>query len=570
MRRGLADFGIIISMAYQEIRLDPLYFFLQISRRIPSKFKCRFEKSKLSFLPYRLRVVGFFLLDRSSDALEILDKCPARSLYNNIRVHLGIPPLVNGGAASKSRVQARYLWKIGECAAAIETAPKNSYLQRYYTDDLKLMQPGRYMRLKQTGYIHNYPENNDRPRILHLLTNSLPYTQSGYSIRSHEVLRSQAHFADTMSVTRLGYPTIIGKRHSSDMDTVDGITYQRVIPYWMPSLKSKRLRCSARRMEESIEKFRPDILCTTTNYENAIIVESLAYKYGLPWIYEMRGELENTWLARFSKQQQTKRMISEYYSTIREREVDMAKKATMVVVLSQVQKQSLVRRGVDAKKITVIPNAVPDDIFSVELQSPKKSRKHLGLPEQGFWVGAVSSLVDYEGFDILLEAVAQMRSEGHDVRCLLVGDGAAKPALEKLVRDFQIDEYVVMPGKIPYEDVAQWYQALDCFIVPRKDTPVCRVVTPIKPLTAVAFKRPVIASDLPALREILHRGASGFLFTPGSFEELSDLVIELKKRLHNPIQICKCTHNFSRRMTWSYNGDRYERLCKTLRSGDNG
>ena len=71
-----------------------------------------------------------------------------------------------------------------------------------------------------------------------------------------------------------------------------------------------------------------------------------------------------------------------------------------------------------------------------------------------------------------------------------------------------------------------WYQALDVFCVPRLDTPVCRLVTPIKPMTAMALGRPVVVSSLPALRELTTPGASRS-FPPGDAEALARVLIRM-------------------------------------------
>src|SRR5699024_4544265 len=75
-----------------------------------------------------------------------------------------------------------------------------------------------------------------------------------------------------------------------------------------------------------------------------------------------------------------------------------------------------------------------------------------------------------------------------------------------LARDLGIEDSVHLPGRVPREQARQWVQAMDVVAVPRLDLEVTRSVTPQKPVEAMALGRPVIVSDLPALRETVTDG----------------------------------------------------------------
>ena len=142
-------------------------------------------------------------------------------------------------------------------------------------------------------------------------------------------------------------------------------------------------------------------------------------------------------------------------------------------------------------------------------------------------MGSVSSLVGYEGFGVLLRAVARCRTRGVDVRCAVVGDGVSRPELVALAGELGLEKPVcVLPGRVDRATALDWYQALDVFCVPRLDTPVCRLVTPLKPMTAMALGRPVVASDLPALSE-LTASAANRSFPAGDVEALSRVLTRL-------------------------------------------
>ena len=141
-------------------------------------------------------------------------------------------------------------------------------------------------------------------------------------------------------------------------------------------------------------------------------------------------------------------------------------------------RDDLVARGLSPDRVTVVPNAVDDALLDPARDlSAREARARLGLPEDGLWVGTVTSVVDYEGLDLLVRAVAELRSEGRDIRAAIVGDGTARPALLELVDSLGLTDAVVLPGRVPSSTAHDWHRALDIFAVPRRDSEVTRTVT---------------------------------------------------------------------------------------------
>ncbi|WP_092008929.1 glycosyltransferase family 4 protein [Brevibacterium siliguriense] len=134
-------------------------------------------------------------------------------------------------------------------------------------------------------------------------------------------------------------------------------------------------------------------------------------------------------------------------------------------------------------------------------RTPADMRRSLGLPGDGIWVGTAASIVGYEGLDDLVDAVILARSQGTDLRLLIAGDGVALPELRE--RAAVLGENAVFTGRVSQSQAIEYQLALDAIVVPRKDEPVCRLVTPIKPIEAMGLARPVVISDLPALRELV-------------------------------------------------------------------
>lgn len=351
--------------------------------------------------------------------------------------------------------------------------------------------------------------------VLHVLTNSLPHSTGGYAIRSHEILKAQAEIGLSPSaITRLGYPVSVGKMPAGAFELVDAIQYARVLPTFYPLRFAKQVRLYADCIAREAEERGASVLHTTTPWPNAAATSLAAAKLGIPWVYEVRGEPEATWAAYQPAESQPEQ--SAYFHAARAKEEEAMRAAAAVVVLSQTSKEAIQARGVHGR-IVVVPNAI--DAGSPAKRIDQEEARHvLKLPQRRY-VGAVSSVVEYEGFDTLIRSLHRLP---RDVAVLLVGDGTYLPALKRLAATERLADRVVFAGRQPTTQIAPWYCALDVFVSPRVDTPVTRTVTPMKTLQAHAFGIPVVASDLPALREVTRQKA--FYFTPGDPAALAQAI----------------------------------------------
>lgn len=335
------------------------------------------------------------------------------------------------------------------------------------------------------------------PRVLFYLTNSLPHTHSGYAYRSQSTLSALSQYGiQVCAVTRLGYPVTVGQIPKAPKELVDGISYFRLLPWTYSGSVLKRSSAAVDQIVELALAQKSNILHTTTDYNNALIVAEAAKRLRVPWVYEVRGELERTWLSRQEESIRSNPEESEFYLRARHQEEASMHAANAVVALSEVSKLQLVDRGIDPNKIVVIPNAVEEQFIGKKF-SKAALREELRLPK-GKIVGSVTSVVEYEGLDDLIRAAAN----GYEGVILIVGDGVFLPDLKSLACSLGVQDRVIFAGRQPNKDIWKWYAVIDIFVVPRKDTLVCRTVTPIKPVMAQALGIPVVTSDLPALREI--------------------------------------------------------------------
>ncbi|MBI9114616.1 glycosyltransferase family 4 protein [Sanguibacter suaedae] len=529
---------------------DPLLLAVQVVRRAPRRVGAAAAGALLAGARGRQVSVraatALWLLDRPDEARSRLRAVFARSadraggrrsptgpvrarLAGELAVQLGVtddaPAAVR---ASSPSVEVRARWQSGDVSGAVRAAsaqPSTRALHARLVSEAAVMTVGHL--IGETAGSGTAARTGGTS-VVHVLTNSLPHTQSGYAQRSHSVLLAQRDAGlRPVATTRLGYPVSVGRLGARHTDVVDGITYRRLLAPVAGRTAEDRVRQGVDLLVPIARDHGADALHATTNYTNALVARAAAHRLGVPWVYEVRGLLEETWVAsRPSRAERETAAASERYRMLRARETELTLAADHVLTLSSTLRAELVDRGVPEDRITLVPNAVDAALLDTHL-SPAEARQVLGLPADGLWVGTVSSLVDYEGLDTLVAAVAHLRGRGLDVRGLIVGDGVSRPSLEAAAHHLGISSAVTFTGRVPRDSAALHHQALDVFVVPRRDHRVCRLVTPLKPVEAMACARPVVASDVPALAELVREPGSGHLVPPGDAVALADTIAGL-------------------------------------------
>lgn len=531
-------FAGLLQRATEIGRDDPVHLLTLVSRRLSPDARAAITRFSSSFAPAgAIRGFAYVIGDEHSRAEA--EYAAARN--GRIRDYLGFH-LNKGSGTSRRNMVARRAWELGDMDGAIALVRPTSRTATRWASTRKVLEPGFQLeteggrpvelpkplveRLAKLGA----EETGEHPRparVLHVLTNSLPHTDSGYAVRSHAILRSEnAAGIVAVAVTRLGYPESIGVPSGRVFDVVDGVTYARLTDHTVPLAADRRLGRYAEHLLAVARAFRPDVLHTTTNFENALVTREVARRTGLPWVYETRGEMEQTWLSRHAAGDYAKATKSQFYHRVRATETQMMKAADAVIALSFVQKRSHAERGVPSEKIHVVRNSVDKAALAIPLKPSWSARTRLGLPEK-FTVGTVSSLVGYEGIDNLLHAISLLRLAGYDVHGAVVGDGAARPDLQTLSTSLGLEEAVTFPGRVPYDDTVDWYDAIDVFCIPRRDVHVTRSVTPLKPLQAMARQRPLVVSDLDALTEVTTDLGAGIAVAPDDANALANAILRL-------------------------------------------
>jgi glycosyltransferase involved in cell wall biosynthesis len=400
-----------------------------------------------------------------------------------------------------------------------------------------------------------------RGRVLHMVTDALPTTNAGYTVRTQQIAVAQrAASLDPHVVTKAGFPVAQGHLDGRRVVEVDGVPYHRLLPYRLPPHADAAAGLGLEMAARLVERLRPAVLHAASNYLNGQLALALRDAFGLPVVYEVRGFWEETWLSRHGAGNGARSeagnpssgrvpsgagssgagssgtgtgtvavgplpaadlTASDFYVRARELETRCMAEADLVVTLGEVMRAEIVARGVPADKVIVVPNAVPDE-FLEPLPDAAALRGSLGVRDGEQLVGVVSNLVAYEGIGTLLEAVAELRRRGAAVRPLIVGDGPERAALERLAGQLGLTGTAIFTGRVPMAEVRRYHAILDIFAIPRTNDRVCQMVTPLKPVEAMASGLPVVASDVGALREIIRPDVTGALATPGDPASFAD------------------------------------------------
>jgi glycosyltransferase involved in cell wall biosynthesis len=404
-------------------------------------------------------------------------------------------------------------------------------------------------------------------RVLHLVTDALPATSAGYTIRTHEIAVAQrAAGLDPHVATRCGYPVTQGKLDGRRLVVLDGVPYHRLLPWLMPGRPDPKTADLGLELAAGLtSRIRPAVLHAASNFANARLALALRERYGLPVVYEVRGFWEDTWLSRHPDAERL--ASSELYQQNRDLETRCMLAADLVVTLGEAMREEIVARGVGAEKILIVPNAV-----SVEFLRPLPEvtglRAALGIGPDEYVVGVVSSLVPHEGIGTLLQATVILRARGVPARALIVGDGPERAALQRQAADIGLAGAAVFTGRVPAAKVRQFHALLDIFVVPRTSDRVCQLVTPLKPVEAMASGLCVVTSQVKALTEIVKHEVTGALTIPQDPVSLADC---LECLLYSPDIRRKLGDNArewaARDRTWTHNAalyrDAYARLGAT-------
>jgi PEP-CTERM/exosortase A-associated glycosyltransferase len=397
-------------------------------------------------------------------------------------------------------------------------------------------------------------------RILHVLDHSLPL-HSGYAFRTLAILREQR---------QRGWITIqltSPKQGASAarVEDVDGWQFHRtpaapdVATSSAPSALLRQMWATSRRIGELVREHRPDVIHAHSPVLAALPSLWAGRRAGVPVVYEVRALWEDA-----ATDHGSTTPASARYRLSRMLETVAVRRADHVTTICEGLRGEITARGVPESRVTVVPNAVDVERFDMGRAPDAGLRRTLGLDDATV-LGFAGSFYGYEGLDLLLEAAARLADALPAMRVLLLGGGPQDAALRAQADRLGLKDRVVFTGRVPHDEVARYYDLIDVLVYPRRAMRLTDLVTPLKPLEAMAQGRMLIASDVGGHRELVRDGETGFLFPAGDADALARTIADVLARRAQWPQVQEAGRRFvERERNWRTSVARYAPVYERL------
>ena len=394
-------------------------------------------------------------------------------------------------------------------------------------------------------------------RVLHILDHSLPL-HSGYTFRTRAILKSlQGAGVEVRGIT--------GVRHAADgpiVEEVEGLTFHRV-PGEVSGPPGLREWREIELLREGIEKlaaeWQPDILHAHSPALCGMAGLRAARRLGLPFVYEIRAFWEDAAVGNGTGTEGSLK-----YRLTRALEDRVVRGADAVFTICEGLRTDLVQRGHDGSKIGLSPNGVDLTLFGEPPSRDDALAAEIGIGE-GPVIGFIGSFYDYEGLDDLIAAMPRLRERHPGAQLLLVGGGPMDEALRRQAAP--LGEAVIFTGRVPHDQVERYYSLVDVLAYPRKKSRLTDLVTPLKPLEAMAERKIVAASDVGGHRELIEDGVTGLLFPPDEPEAIANALAGFVDAKHGwPAMRERGRAHVAAKHDWGRNVDRYLRVYQELLS----
>lgn len=396
-------------------------------------------------------------------------------------------------------------------------------------------------------------------RIAYIVSHSYPYSSNGYAVRTHGVASALVqHGHLVVAINRPGrpwdLPGFVDDQFPLQHD-IDGVRYLHLPE---PSVKGKPLENYLFEAAEALKTFlriyKPAVVMAASNWENALPAAIAARELGLPFFYEVRGFWEITKASREPGWENT----AEFRAYV-EKETAVVRAADRVFTLNHFMRDELVRRGVDQGKIELVPNAfglLPD-----LSRPPRLTRGEIGCASR-YLVGYIGSFSEYEGLEGLVLGCARLRAQGVDLSLLMVGSSnpvgvsggidrcPASQRLKSVANEIGFSEHLHLAGRVEPDALADYYSLTDLIVIPRKSLPVCRLVTPVKPLEAAAYGKAIVVSDVAPLREIIEESKAGLTFEADNVEDMAARMGVLLRDDDGRNRLAKAGRDWVRERSW--------------------
>jgi len=358
------------------------------------------------------------------------------------------------------------------------------------------------------------PESKTRPiRVLHVLDHGWP-VHTGYSIRSRHLTAAQLHLGIAPQVLT-GPLQEVDDPEAKNM-SVDGVSYWRTPQVGAVSKRAVKHSWSAVRAAAVVRLIERGVLglleCQPFDIIHAhspalcgLGALRAARSKGIPFVYELRAFWEDA-----AVDQNKTHTRSLRYALSQKLEDYVVRRADAVVGISRFILEELTSRKADPRRLFYVPNGVDSGKFTATPRDESLA-KELGLSKE-LVIGFIGSLYRWEGVEWLVRAVVELRRRGTACKLLVVGDGEEMSTVRNAVRQLNAENFVILMGRISHDDVQRYYSLMDAMVYPRHSIRLTELITPLKPLEAMALGKAILGSDVGGIRELIETEKTGLLF----------------------------------------------------------
>lgn len=401
-------------------------------------------------------------------------------------------------------------------------------------------------------------------KILHVLDHSIPL-HSGYTFRTKNLLTGQSNLGwETFHITSPKHNAV--QNSNLNYEDVDGLRFYRsdVLSKKLQSVpivgQWAAVKGLQKRLDALVDEIKPDIIHAHSPSLNAIASFPIGEKYSTPVVYEIRAFWEDAAVDHGTHAENGLR-----YKLSRRLETNAIKKASAVFTICEGLKNDIIARGINDTKVTVIPNSINLEEFKLEKQNSALTKK-LNL-ENKTVLSFIGSYYAYEGLELLIKALPELLAYQEDIRLLLVGGGNEEGALKQLVSQLGLNDNVTFVGRVSNNEVPYYYQLSDICVYPRHKMRLTDLVTPLKPLEAMASKSIVVASDVGGHKELIEDGVTGLFFKAGDHHDLAKVLKNTLNQRDSWRSIIEQAYQYvTQERTWENSVQRYINVYKGLLS----
>ncbi len=397
------------------------------------------------------------------------------------------------------------------------------------------------------------------PTILHVLDHSLPL-HSGYTFRTRAIMKSQQNAGwDVFGLTGVRQYQH-GETPSLPAQEAEGLTFYRTLKTpgdtvtAIPLLREwKETQLLAERIIALYKSCPFDVIHAHSPALNGLAAAQAANKLKLPFVYEIRAFWEDAAVGNGTGTEG-----SAKYRLTRALENHVIRQADRVAVICEGLRSDLISRGFAAEKIFVSPNGVDMELFGAPPPPDLVLAERLGLKDKDV-IGYIGSFYDYEGIDDLIAAMPHLKGAAENAHLLLVGGGPMEAALREQAQASPAKDRIHFIGRVPHHEVERYYGLVDILAYPRKAMRLTELVTPLKPLEAMAQGRLVMASSVGGHKELIENGVTGTLFAPDDPNALAKAAEKLFSERENWQEMRARARDFvAAERNWQINVHRYD------------